>query len=186
MIYELLRKNRTIRRFKQNEAPSEAILRSFVESARLTASAANLQRLRYFLITDESDKIYPMISLGGYLPKEQKPTAAEKPTAYIAVMAPEGAADPNIFIDIGIVAEAITLAAAEAGVGSCMIRSFSKRELNSFIAKEGYFPELLIAFGYAAESAKIIDAGSDGDIKYYKDESGVNVVPKRTVDELII
>ena len=186
MIYDLLKRNRTIRRFRQDAAPGEETLRSFVSAARLTASAANQQRLRYFLITDRASEVYPMIGLGGYLPPEEKPTESVRPTAYIAVMAPLGASDPNLFIDIGIAAEAITLAAAEAGVGCCMIRNFSKERLSSFIAKDGYAPELLIALGTPDESAQITDVGSDGNIKYYKDRYGVNTVPKRTVDELLL
>ena len=42
-----------------------------------------------------------------------------------------------------------------------------------------------MAFGYPAETV-IIEDMKDGDVKYYRDEEDRHIVPKRTLDELII
>ena len=186
MIYELIRKNRTIRRYKQNCAPQLSVLKKLVSSAGLCASAANLQRLRYFLIREGAPEIYSMLGMGGYLPAEKKPTEKVRPTAYVVILAPEDAVDMNIFIDIGIAAEAITLTAAQEGLGTCMIRNFSKEKLTEYLGCNDYTPQLVIALGYADEQVRITGIDDIHGIKYYKDENDVNVVPKRSLEELII
>ncbi len=187
MVYDLICKNRTVRKFRQDKAPSQLMLKSFVASAARVASAANLQRLRYFIVTEKSaEQVFPMIKLGGYLPEGQKPTAAQRPTAYIIVLGPRGRSDANLMIDAGIAAEAITLTAAEASVGSCMIRSFSAESVSALVGREDLEPLLVIALGYAAETCRITNVDESGSIRYYINEEGENVVPKYTADELLV
>ena len=52
MISELIRKNRSCRRFYQDHTIDTQTLKEFVDLARLSPSAANLQPLRYILSTD--------------------------------------------------------------------------------------------------------------------------------------
>ncbi|TSA51882.1 MAG: nitroreductase, partial [Planctomycetaceae bacterium] len=52
MIKDLIRKNRSYRRFHQDFVIEPDTLRELVDLARLSASAANIQPLRYILSCD--------------------------------------------------------------------------------------------------------------------------------------
>ena len=185
-IYDRALASRTVRRYSQDKIPTHAELISFVECARICPSAANRQRIKFAFIEGErADEAYAGISLGGYLPEDKRPTYEHRPTAYIVFMS-ECDEDTNLAIDIGIYAQTIALAASEAGYGTCMIRSFKREHIIPLTNAEGLFAHLVIAIGQPAESARIEDVGTDGSIKYYYDESGVNVVPKRALSDLII
>ena len=54
MIVDLLKKNRSYRRFDTTRDISRELLLSFVESVRYTASGANLQRLRFTVINEKN------------------------------------------------------------------------------------------------------------------------------------
>ena len=49
MIKELVKKNRSIRRFKEHESIPIQILRELIDLARLSPSAANKQPLKYII-----------------------------------------------------------------------------------------------------------------------------------------
>lgn len=54
MLKELILKNRSYRRFYQNEKITTEQLRDWVDLARNSASARNSQPLKYILCTDET------------------------------------------------------------------------------------------------------------------------------------
>jgi len=92
----------------------------------------------------------------------------------------------SAMIDVGIAAQTLVLAAAEQGIGSCMIASFKRAETAEVLGlSENLVPKLLIAFGYPAETA-VLCAPRDGDVTYFRDDAGVHFVPKRPLDEVII
>jgi nitroreductase len=94
--------------------------------------------------------------------------------------------DTHVSMDIGIAAQATVMAAREMGYGACMIRSFNPEKIARLIGEvPSLYPNLVIALGVDNEIAKVVDM-ENGDIRYYKDDSDVNVVPKRTVTELIV
>ena len=187
MIVDLLEKNRTYRRFDKAKLVTGKVLESIVGSVRYTASAGNLQRIRYITIGHErAAEVFSHIALGGYLPKEKKPDASVAPTSYIVMLTETDTPDVNLSIDIGISAEAITLTARELGIGSCMIRNFDKEYFSKIAEGTGYLPILVIALGYPAEEARITGAEAQSALKYYKDENDINVVPKLGIETLII
>ncbi len=181
----LVNECRTIRRYKQTSAPTKDDLLRFVDCARLSPSAANRQRLRFKLILDgEAKEVYSLISLGGYLPESDRPTADMRPTAYIVILASEAEPDTNLAIDIGIAAQSIVLAACERGFGSCMIRSFKRDGISALVKTPDLTPHLVVALGEADESARVI-AMKDGDVKYYRD-GNCNLVPKRDLCDIVV
>lgn len=184
---DFVEKNRTIRRFNTSKSITDADLTYCLECARKTASAGNLQRLRYITVNGrEAQKVFPMISLGGYLPPEKKPTVDVAPSAYIVLTCSSENPDANLLIDVGISAEAITLAASERSIGACIIRNFNKEYFSSLVAGEFSHPILVIALGYPAEEAKTVEAHGNDSLKYYKDDAETNIVPKLTLSDLII
>ena len=186
MVSELIKKCRSFRRFDEKRRISEDELRSYVESARYTPSAANLQRLRFALFTDKAscDAIFGGLRFAAYLKDWQGPAPGERPAAYVVITS-DKELDVNLAIDLGIVSEAILLTASEAGVGGCIFRSYSSETVLPLISTEGQVICEVIALGYPAEEVVISDL-KDGDIKYYRDAEDRHVVPKRSLDELII
>lgn len=186
MIYNLLKKCRSYRRFDAEKKIKRDELVELVNSARVTASAANRQVLRYALFTDatDCDTIFSTLKFAGYLTDWDGPLEYERPVAYI-VIASEGELGTTAAIDLGIAAEAITLTASEKGIGSCMFLSFGRADIAALLPDEKMIPRMVIAFGYPTETVRLSDA-VDGDIKYYRNEKDEHIVPKRTVSELII
>ena len=187
MIYDLLLRTRTIRHFKRDCAPTRSELEKLVRCARLVPSAANRQRIRYaFLLGDAADAAFRSVAFAGYLPPEKRPGYEDRAPAYVVLMSDLQNPDTHVSMDIGIAAQAVVMAARELGYGACMIRSFKQSEIAALVGDTpDLYPNLVIALGADNEEATVVDI-KDGDIKYYKDENDVNVVPKRTVSELIV
>ena len=183
MLCDLARKTRSYRRFLTSKLITDEDLTSILDVARCSASAGNLQRLRYATLRGEyAERAFSAVSLGGYLPKEKKPSSDVAATAYIVILSGIETPDVNLAIDIGIAAEAIALAAAERGIGSCMIRNFDKSYFSDVCGTDGLFVHLVIALGYPAEESKIVDPIAENELKYYINEDGVNIVPKLPLD----
>lgn len=186
MLLKLTEKARTYRRYDRSKLVTGDDLSVILECVRYVASAGNLQRVRYITVCgDAADEAFGNISLGGYLPDEQKPTADVAPTAYIVMLTETQTPDTNLAIDTGISAEAIVLAAAERGIGSCMIRNFNKEYFGKLATGTDYYPVLVIALGYPAERVRIADAEMGASLKYYRD-GDTNVVPKIKKSDLTI
>ena len=186
MFLDLVKKNRSYRRFHADERVEHKTLVGLVEAARYTPSACNFQNIRYFLVEEKElcDKVFSSLRFAGYLKDWDGPEISERPSAYIVLMSAKPA-DTLLAIDLGIAAQTILLAAASEGLGGCMFRGFDRKGLASAVSVEGYSPELVIALGRPAERVEIVDI-KNGDVKYYRDGASTHFVPKRTLDELII
>lgn len=188
MLRELIIKNRSYRRFEQKEPIDENILRQLVDLARLSASAANLQPLRYILSCErqKNELIFPHLAWAGYLKDWPGPAEGERPSAYIIILG-DTQVSKSFSTDCGIAAQNILLGATEKGLGGCMIGSIQKDGLREALAIPVRYEILLVtALGVPKEKAVIKDAGSNGDIKYWRDSQGIHYVPKRSLDDLII
>lgn len=185
MIYDVVKRNRSYRRFNGTPISSEQ-LRTMVESARLSASAANRQRLRFVLVNDPetSAKIFECLRFAAFLTEWKGPEQSERATAYIVLMS-EYELDNNLAIDLGIAAQSMLLTAAEMGIGGCMFRSYNAERISEILGRDGYLPHLVIALGVPSERVEIV-APKDGDLKYYRDEEDNHLVPKLPLDEIII
>lgn len=187
VFFDHVVKNRTIRRFDTAKLVTDADLEYCLRCASMVASAGNLQRLRYVtVIGKEAENTFSRIALGGYLPPEKKPSADVAPTAYIVLTSESENPDANLLIDAGISAEAITLAACELGIGACMIRNFDKEYFSALCKGEYLYPILVIALGYPTEEAMAVEASLGDSLKYYKNGENINIVPKLTVEDLVV
>ncbi len=184
-IKKLISENRSYRRFSQDEIPSEAELLSMIDSARLSPSAGNLQRLRFTPVIrgELSDAVFDTLTFAAYF-GGWRPSESEKPTAYIVIWA-EAEPDTNLAIDAGIAAEAILLTARDFGFGGCIFRSIDKKSLTDNLGKAGYIPVVVIALGKPEEAVAVTEV-KDGNIKYYRNENDVHCVPKRALRDIII
>lgn len=188
MLEDLIRTNRSYRRFDQSVPIELATLRALVNLARLSASGANMQPLKYILSCDRetNQHIFPHTGWAGYLEDWDGPAEGERPAAYIAIL---GDTDirGSFGCDHGIAAQSIMLGAAEQGLGGCIIGSIDMDGLRQTLAiPERYEILLVLALGKPAETVVLEEAGPDGDIRYYRDDEDVHHVPKRPLSELIV
>lgn len=187
-LNEIVQKNRSCRRFHEDRRLGAETLRRWVDLARQTPSARNLQPLKYKLVHEpqECAKLFPLTAWAGYLPDWGGPAEGERPAAYI-VMCNDTAIAPESRWDQGIAAQTILLGAVEAGCGGCIIGAFRRPELIDLLGLSANLePVLVLALGVPKERVVLTGIGPDGDIRYYRDEQGVHYVPKRSLDEIVI
>jgi len=187
MLKDIIKKNRSYRRFKENYKIERDTLVSFVELARFSASGMNKQPIKFYLSNKKTinNKIFPALSWAGSLNNWDGPQKGERPSAYIILLG-----DKNIRksfgVDHGIMAQSILLGATEKGLGGCMLGAVDRNLLkNNLDIKKDYEILLVIALGKPSEKVILEDA-VDGNITYYRDSRDNHHVPKRPVDELIV
>nr|HID12222.1 nitroreductase family protein [Anaerolineae bacterium] len=188
MLEELIRKTRSYRRFHQDVPVDLETLRALVNLARLSASAANLQPLKYILSCDPeaNARIFPHTRWAGYLKDWGGPAEGERPAAYIVILGDTEIRE-SFGCDHGIAAQSIMLGATERSLGGCIIGSIDRDGLRQTLdIPERYESLLVLALGKPKERVVLEEVGPDGDIRYYRDAEGVHHVPKRSLDELIL
>jgi len=184
---DLVLKTRSYRRFDELCKVDLKTLESFINLARLSASGANRQPLKYVILNSaaECERVFPYLSWAGYLSDWHGPEKGERPSAYIMILGDKSVTE--IFgVDFGIAAQSIMLGATEAGFGGCMIQSIKREELrNEFEIPEKYEVLLILAIGKPVENV-VIDEIKDNDVKYWRDANKTHHVPKRSLKEIII
>ena len=187
MISELIRKNRSFRRFHEKVTIPENDLREMVDNARLTPSGRNAQTLRYMLSNtpEKNNHIFSTLSWAGYLTGWGGPKEGERPSAYIVILN-DDTISKTYFCDHGIASLAILLTAVEKGYGGCIIASVNRDVLRETLnIPEQYSIVQVIALGKPAETV-VIEPITDGDIKYWRDAQEVHHVPKRNLEDIVI
>lgn len=172
----------------EGHAVEEETLRKLVDLARLSASAANLQSLKYILSSERRRNalIFPHLKWAGYLKDWPHPAEGEKPRAYIIILG-DTEISKSFGCDHGIAAQSILLGATEMGLGGCIIGSINREDLRKDLNIPPRYEILLVlALGRPGEKAVIEAVGGKGDIKYWRDREGKHHVPKRKLDEIII
>jgi len=189
MMLDLVKKNRSYRRFFQNVKITREILVELVELARFSASGGNMQPLRFILSFDDekNDKVFSCLKWAMFLKDWTGPQEGEKPSAYIVMIKDKNMNTPNN-LDAGIMAQSILLGAVEKGFGGCMFGAVNKPLLSELlqIDQEKFEIALVVAIGKPKETVVIDDLQPGGDTKYWRDENQAHHVPKRTLDELIM
>jgi len=188
LMKDLVMKNRSCRRFDQGASVSRETLMELVDLARLSATASNIQPLRFLLSADASRNalIFPHLAWAAYLKDWAGPAEGERPAAYIIVLGDKNLKQ-SFGCDHGIAAQSILLGAVEKGLGGCIIASIGRPALCRALSIPDHLEVLLvIALGRPKERVVIEAIGPDGDIRYWRDADGVHHVPKRSLEELIV
>lgn len=188
MLQDLVRKNRSYRRFFQDVHVDTETLRQLVDLGRLSASGRNRQPLKYILSSDaqENALIFPHLGWAAELKDWHGPQEGERPSAYIVILGDRKIAS-SAGCDQCIAAQSIMLGAVERGLGGCMIRSIERDGLRQALRIPERFDILLVlALGKPKETVVIDPLGGDGDTRYWRDTDGVHHVPKRSLDEVIL
>jgi nitroreductase len=187
MIYDIISKSRSYRRFYQDRPITLDQLKSMVDLARLSPSAGNLQALKYILSCEQEQNgmIFPFLSWAGYLKDWDGPPEGERPAAYIMVLGDKEITE-NFSCNHGIAAQSILVGATEMGFGGCIIGNVQKERLRALFRLPGRYEVLLvIALGVPKETV-VIEEVKDGDIRYWRDADEVHHVPKRPLSEVIL
>ncbi len=189
MIRDLVVKNRSYRRFYQDVPISRDTLIGLVDLARLSASAANKQPLKYMVFCDpgRNADIFSTLAWAASLKDWPGPSEGERPSGYIVILEDTRLSNPYVKFDVGIAAQSMLIGATERGLGGCMIASVQREKLRRSIA----IPEhlgivLVVALGKPKEEVVIVDVAPSGDTTYWRDDRGVHHVPKRSLDEILI
>ena len=119
---------RTIRRFTQEPISAEQ-LTHLVSLARLYASGANLQPIRFLGITEEPlrGQVFSLLRWAAYLPGYAI-TPENRPTAYL-VLTSEASKKNSCRFDLGAAATTLMLASEGEGIGTCCLASFDRERL---------------------------------------------------------
>ncbi len=188
MITELVKENRSCRRFYEDHAVEPETLKEFVNLARMSASGANLQPLKYILSCDpqKNAEIFSCLAWAGYLKDWPGPAEGERPGAYIVVLGDTSISE-SAGCDHGIAAQTILLGAREKGLAGCMLGSIDRNALRDSLNIPSQFKVLLVlAIGKPREQVILENVGSDNSIRYWRDSEGVHHVPKRTLEDIIV
>ena len=188
MIRDLIIRNRSYRRFYQEVAIELETLRELVDLARLSASAANMQPLKYILSCDPQKNalIFPHLAWAAYLKDWAGPGEGERPSAYIIILG-DTEITRSFGCDHGIAAQSILLGATEKGLGGCIIGAVQRQGLRQALEIPPRYEILLVlALGKPKDKVVIEKVGPSGDIRYWRDSKGIHHVPKRLLDDIII
>lgn len=188
MIEDLVKRTRSCRRFFEDHPISVEILKNLVDLARLSASAANRQPLKYMLSHEKqrNEIIFPKLKWAAYLKDWDGPEEGERPSAYIIVLGDKEISN-SFGCDHGIASQNIILGATHSGLGACIVGSVDRKRLREELQIPDRYEILhVIALGKPKEEIVLETVGPDGDIKYWQDASGVHHVPKRPLSEIIL
>ena len=188
MISDLIKANRSCRRFYENQTVELEILKELVDLARLCASAANFQPLKYILACrpETNAEIFSCLAWAGYLKDWPGPEPGERPAAYIVILG-DTAISKDFGCDHGIAAQSILLGARARGLAGCIIGSINRDRLREILNIKSHLQILLVlAIGKPREKIVIESVGPDGSIRYWRDAEGLHHVPKRPLKEVIV
>jgi nitroreductase len=151
-IYEAIRTRRSVRAYKPDPVPEEALGR-VLEAARLAPSGGNRQPWKFIVVRDESLRmsLVPAAHNQAFI--------AQAPIVIAAVgltpdrmMSCDVAADA---VDLAIAVDHITLAAVAEGLGTCWIGAFDQNRVRELL---GVPPEhkvvALLPLGYPADEPR--------------------------------
>ena len=188
MIGELVKANRSCRRFHEDHPVDLKTLEELVDLARLSASGANLQPLKYILTCAPrmNAEIFPCLGWAAYLKEWPGPEPGERPAAYIVIIG-DTTISKEFGVDHGIAGQSMLLGAREKGLAGCILGSINRKHLREILNLESQYKILLVlAVGKPKEEIKIEDVGTDGSIRYWRDSKGVHHVPKRPLRDIIV
>ncbi len=181
-----LLERRTIRKFTQTPIEKQDLL-DLVEYARIAAYPANLQPLKFAIISEKElcDKVFENTKWAGYLP-DGTPKETERPTAFIAVLG-DLEIKKTFEVEAGAAVTSMMLGALDKGIASCWIGALTKNNIMDVLelSEERYSLLYVLALGYPAQESQICEM-RDNDVKYFIDDNNKLNVPKRSMDEILV
>lgn len=187
MIGDLVKANRSCRRFHEDHPVDLKTLEELVDLARLSASGANLQPLKYILACEPriNAEIFSCLGWAAYLKEWPGPEPGERPAAYIVILG-DTTISKEFGVDHGIAGQSMLLGAREKGLAGCMLGTINRKGLREILNIESHLKTLLVlALGKPNEEVVIETVGPEGNIRYWRDAEAVHHVPKRSLRDII-
>ena len=188
MIKDLVYRNRSCRRFREESRLSKEDLLALVDLARCTASHRNAQELRFCLVweKEQCDKVFPLLGFAAALGPEGTPKEGQRPAAYIVILG-ESKSMNYLWADAGLACQSILLGAAEQGLLGCMFGSVQRERIRPVLGLTEEDPPVLlaVALGYPDEEFVIEEGTLEGSRDYWR-EGRVHHVPKLPLSELVL
>jgi hypothetical protein len=159
-----------------------------MECVSRTPCGRNAQVLRYVLVSSPENcaALFVHTRWAGALKDWDGPAEGERPTAYIAILAPKEST-AIMHMDVGIAAQTLQLAAHTKGIGCCMHASFERPACMALLhVPDDMHIALILALGMAKEERRLASMPANGDFAYWRDAQGVHHVPKRPVAEVVL
>lgn len=190
MLKDLLLSSRSYRSFDESVKISPEQLADWVDHTRYAPSSINLQMLKFCAVTGAElcTRLLGGTRWAGKIKDMKLPPDGHAPVAYIVICADKSVVPTaeNFDKDVGICAQTIMLAAAEAGFGGCMIGSFSPDIVRETLKlSDNLVPKLVLALGKPDERVELVDEAPDGSVTYYR-ENGIHYVQKRKLENILI
>lgn len=183
---ELLKKRRTIRRFKQVQVFDKDI-RYILEAARVASCGGNVQKIRYIVARDKKlvKDIFDNTTWAGLVSPNRSPEWGKNaPLTFIILTAPRDSGDV-MQANAGAVVQSMEYAVADVGLGACWIGAYKKENVEKLLDLPGQEETLyLLAVGYPDEEPVLDDIDSGESMKYYLDSEDVLHVPKLKTDAI--
>jgi nitroreductase len=180
-IWEVIKKRRSVRRFRQKEISTEILL-ELVEAGRCAPSGANRQPLEFVIVSSEEIKtmVFAQLAWAGYVRPRRDPPADKRPVAYIIVLVSGERTTAKLGpVDAAAAIENILLAAQGNQIGSCWLGSIKRDKIREILEiPDVYEIDSVIALGYPDEQPVMEDCKGES-IEYYLDDRDVLHVPKR-------
>ena len=190
MFKDIVKASRSYRGYDESYHFIKEELEDFVDCARYAPSSVNAQPFRYYLAweKEEVSRIQKLTNWARALPQMKLPHPGMCPTGFIIICQDLnlGASIPRYQKDVGIVAQTMLLAAAEKGLGGCMIGSFHAQNIREILnLDKSYVPMLVVAIGEPEEKIVLEDVEPEESTNYYRDEQDVHYVPKRKLKDIV-
>lgn len=185
-VLQAVKARRTIRKFRQTQLSKKDIA-DILESARVAPAGANLQSLKYAVVTDVQtrENMFPYIKYAGYLPN-WNPTFEECPPVFLVIVNDTSIKPTEkCEVDCGAAIMSMCLTATEKQIGSCWLGAINREEIKKMLGfPDEYDIAYLLGLGYPDQTAKVVPM--EDSVKYYFDSDGTVCVPKRSMDEILI
>lgn len=183
---ELLTRNRSTRGYDKAFVVTRERLEKIVTVAQKCPSGRNQQVLRFRLVTHDTgaDKVLPLIKMGAALPELHLPFPGTEPEAFIVICSTKQP-DPMVYFDLGIVSQTLLLRATEMGLNGLIMAAFNKARLTEVLSLP-YEPVAVLAIGKSAEKFRLTEIHESDSHNYYRDPDGTHVVPKLSLQDILI
>ena len=194
MLKNLIKKNRSYRKFYSSHKIGTEELRELINLARLSASARNQQALKFIISNAEGTNqiIFEQLAWAGFLKNWKGPEEGERPSAYIIIVADKNISTSFVkdwlYADMGIACQSILLGATEKELGGCIIAAVKRKILHEKLnIAQNHEILCVVALGKPKEQIIIDKIDNDNnDTKYWRDENNTHHVPKRNLENIII
>ncbi len=181
-----LKTRRSIRRFTQKPVEREKV-DAILECARFAPTAANRQPLKYGVVTGEkAEKVLEHLHWAGYLP-DYRMEKEDLPGTLILIIG-DLEISKDLQFSAGAAANQIMLSAHELGLANCCL-GMSENARSAIMELLGvdsarFALICAVALGYSTQTSQAVDMV--GSCKYWLDEHENFLVPKRTLQEILL